>query len=177
MPRPKKADPWVVRTQPEVARFFGVAPDTITRAWRRAGMPGKAGAWDLREILLWRDERFGGRTKPESTAAPAGAESRAEAERRRATADADLRELRARRAAKDLVPVQPVQAVLVRHANEAKAILDQVPDRVLGALPTKMKAATRRRIHAQCRQIVDDACTAVADSVAVLAETVETESG
>lgn len=52
-------DPWIVRTLADVARFFGVRLQTVKGDWRGNGMPGQAGAWDLREIVAWRNERQG----------------------------------------------------------------------------------------------------------------------
>ncbi|HWA99296.1 MAG TPA: hypothetical protein VG713_12425, partial [Pirellulales bacterium] len=48
---------WVVRSLREVAEFFDVSPGTVRSDWRGSGMPGRNGAWDLREILRWRDSR------------------------------------------------------------------------------------------------------------------------
>lgn len=48
---------WEVGSLREVAEFFGVALSTVKGEWRPARMPGKAGAWDLKEILAWRDAR------------------------------------------------------------------------------------------------------------------------
>lgn len=50
--------PWVVRTQKQVAEFFGVRAQTV-RQWRQDGMPGAAKAWDLREIFEWWKRRLG----------------------------------------------------------------------------------------------------------------------
>ena len=50
----KKARPktYLVRNLGEVARFFGVAPNTVDK-WRTRGMPGKSMAWDLSAIAQW----------------------------------------------------------------------------------------------------------------------------
>jgi hypothetical protein len=42
------------RTLTEVAAEFGVESTTLRANWRQQGMPGKAGAWPLAEILIWR---------------------------------------------------------------------------------------------------------------------------
>lgn len=51
------SEPWIVRTLDQVAAFFDRSREAI-KDWRRKGMPGRAGAWDLRAILRWRDERL-----------------------------------------------------------------------------------------------------------------------
>jgi len=41
------------RTRSEVAKAFGVAEETV-KDWRRKGMPGKPGSYDLAAIFWWR---------------------------------------------------------------------------------------------------------------------------
>ena len=48
----KKKSRWTAANQAEVGEFFGVSMDTIA-AWRKKGMPGVSGRYDLREILVW----------------------------------------------------------------------------------------------------------------------------
>src|ERR1700676_909876 len=48
--QPTKQPTWIVATLREVAEAFGVAPSTVRAEWRSAGMPGRAGQWDLAEI-------------------------------------------------------------------------------------------------------------------------------
>ena len=161
-----RVEPWVVARLADVARFFSRSVDTIKGEWRRGGMPGKSGAWDLREILQWRDERFGIGEVP----APEGEETRAAANRRRDIAQATLVELKARQRAGELVELEAVRRLFVQHINEAKAIFGQVPDRVIACLPSRTKAVIRRRVHEQTRVIVDDTCKALADLLAVTGE-------
>ncbi len=49
----------VVKTLPEVAAAFNMAPQSVKGDWRDGGMPGRPGRWDLAEILCWRIERDG----------------------------------------------------------------------------------------------------------------------
>jgi|GEM_PF-6820635 len=49
----------VVRYLREVAEFLGLQPTTM-KGWRRAGMPGWAGRYDLLEVALWRIKRIKG---------------------------------------------------------------------------------------------------------------------
>ncbi len=52
--RTKKQDtpPWMLSSQAKVAEFFGVSPRTVD-SWRRSGMPGENGKWNLQKILFW----------------------------------------------------------------------------------------------------------------------------
>jgi hypothetical protein len=49
----------VVKTMPEVAAAFDMAPQSVKGDWRDGGMPGRPGHWDLAEILAWRIVRDG----------------------------------------------------------------------------------------------------------------------
>ena len=53
--------------------------------------------------------------------------------------------------------------LFIRHVYEAKALVDQVPDRVMAALPAKTQAKTRKRVHGEVLRIVDDACRSLAE--------------
>lgn len=48
----KKPKRWTAANQAEVGEFFGVSLDTVA-TWRKKGMPGIAGRYDLRDILAW----------------------------------------------------------------------------------------------------------------------------
>ena len=153
----RDSEPWIVRTLADVARFFSKSPATIKTEWRRRGMPGKSGGWDLREIFEWREGHR------EHTGAKNEGESRFEAERRKAVADADMAERKAAQQAGELIEVTPIIRLFTRHVNEAKAIMDQLADRVLSLLPAKTTPKTRRRVREECRKILDDACRSLGD--------------
>lgn len=48
----KKAKRWVAANQAELAEFFRCSIDTIA-SWRKKGMPGTPGRYDLSEVLAW----------------------------------------------------------------------------------------------------------------------------
>jgi phage terminase Nu1 subunit (DNA packaging protein) len=50
--QPANSTEYIVSTQNDVANFFHRALPTI-RDWKKAGMPGKAGAWNLSDIAAW----------------------------------------------------------------------------------------------------------------------------
>lgn len=43
---------WQAQNQTEVAEFFGVSVDTV-HLWRKKGMPGSSGRYDLHDVLAW----------------------------------------------------------------------------------------------------------------------------
>ena len=141
-----------------VAEFFGRSLDTVKGEWRPNGMPGRARQWDLREILAWRDERQASRA-----AARAVDETTIDAERRRAVAAANREERRDRQEAGELVEVDAVRRLIVQHVNEARSILEQLPDQTIACLPAATKSATRRRVKREAGELVRDACNTLAD--------------
>lgn len=48
---------WTVSRLADVAQFFGVSAATVKNDWRANNMPGKPGAWNLAEIVAWRESR------------------------------------------------------------------------------------------------------------------------
>lgn len=48
----KKIDPWIVKTQSQIAAFFDVSLQCVG-LWRSAGMPGSPKNYDLSKILIW----------------------------------------------------------------------------------------------------------------------------
>lgn len=158
-PGPSKAGrPWIVDSLAQVAEFFARSIDTIKGEWRANGMPGSARRWDLAQILAWRDER-----QQKTAAVRATDQGVVEAERRRAVAEANRAERRDRREAGDLVEVEEVRRLFAQHVNAARSILEQIPDRVIAALPQGTRAAARRRTQSQARRIVADCCDTLAD--------------
>ena len=144
-------EPWIVGSLADVARFFRVHPDTV-RTWRRQGLPGDKGAWNLSAIVAWREGRR--RATPEMI--PGAAEGRFEADARKATADADLYEMKRDQRRGDLIDVDTVTRVYARHATHARALWEQAPDRLLGLLPATATGDDKRRFRAEATRIIED---------------------
>jgi len=151
-------EPWVVARLADVARFFGRSLATVKGDWRPGGMPGRAGAWDLKAILQWRDG-----AAQAATPAAAGDQSKADAERRKAIAEAAIAERKERLLAGKLIELEPVRRLFVRHVEEAKALMGQIPDRVAAALPAKTAAKIRKSAREEARRVIDDVCESLAD--------------
>jgi len=139
-----------VRTQAEIANHFGVADRTVAY-WRGRGMPGEPGDYDLDEIEAWREREGLARVDANSV--------KAEGQR----IDNELKQLKLDQARGTLVAIDVIVRLFIRHIHEAKAILDQVPDRAVSALPAKTPRKIRTSVRAECRKIVDGACQSIAD--------------
>lgn len=78
------------RTLPEVARAFGISPNTVSQSWRQSGMPGVAGNYHAAAIVRWVLQR-------NAKAAVKAADRGDDLEKRQAIADARKSELQVER--------------------------------------------------------------------------------
>lgn len=149
---PQPDAPNIVTTRKQVAAHFGKSLDTI-KDWREKGMPGSPGHYDLAEILRWRDANVGPSGRNEN-----GDACRAEAERRRAWAEAEIKEAKAAKLRGETAGIDEI-ARLFRHvANHARAVFEQLPQQTLGMLPAIGQPVTAddlRRIRAGVEKGVD----------------------
>ena len=137
----------------EVANHFDVSERAV-QYWRSKGMPGDLGRFDLDEIDAWRQER-GLVSKQE----PSGVRARL------LEIEAQTKELRYQQMAGEVVELDPISRVTVRHIHEAKAVLERIPDEVLAVLPAKTPARVRRAVRVEVFDLIDAACQMLADTV------------
>lgn len=170
-PRPGSR-PWIVTTLAAVAEFFGVSPETV-KDWREKGMPGIAGGpghlgrYDLAEILQWRDANIGGTGRNDARIRN---ESRAEADRRKAWAAARSAELGLRREEREVVEADTIARYYLRLQGTARGLFEQIPDRLLAALPQTATAADKRRFRDTAEKAIGDICASMQASIEKLAE-------
>lgn len=131
-----------------LARFFGVTVQAV-RVWRDSGLPAIGpDRFDLDAVVQWRLGRI--------RSSPAGDQlARAKA----ATAELALRERLG-----EVAPTEPLLRRLQRRINEAKAILNQLPDAVAAAA---IEAGAPRdlagRLHQRAADVLDRTLQSVAD--------------
>lgn len=154
-PAASSGPPWIVATQQQVAGFFGNSLETI-KDWREKGMPGEPGGpnapgrYDLSAILRWRDATIGPSGRNET-----GDASRSEADRRRAWAEAQRSELELAVERGQVAPVADMLREWSHAATHARALLEQVPDRLLAALPPGSDGDQRRRFRDEAEKAID----------------------
>jgi len=73
-------------------------------------------------------------------------------------------ELKRKQLSGDLVEVDLVARQSERRITHAKALLAQVPDRVLGLLPKEVKPATRKQLRGRLAEMIDDVLFALAEA-------------
>lgn len=151
----------IAKTLGQVAKHFGVKPREVDR-WVAAGMPGVPGNsaipghLDLMEIAAWLEEN---ELNIKRDKEPSGPRARLlEIETR-------TKELRYQQLAGEVVELDPISRVTVRHIHEAKAVLERIPDEVLAVLPAKTPARVRRAIRVEVFDLIDASCQMLADTI------------
>jgi excisionase family DNA binding protein len=143
----------VVGSYGDVANHFGVSERTV-QYWKNKGMPGEPGYFNLDAVKLWREEQ--GQTSGTST-------TTSQARERLIEIEVETKALRLAILQGNLVELDQVRRLLVRHVHEAKSVLERVPDLVLAELPVKTPKRIKRRIRATVTRLLDDACELLAD--------------
>ncbi len=155
----ESADGEYFATYIEVGRHYDVSERAVAQ-WSALGMPGERGFYPRSQIDAWLQTHcLGpycvGRNHNDDD------ESRREADRRKAWAEAELRELDLATKRKSLVEVDDVVREYKHHATHARALLEQLPDRLLGFLPAHSTGDDKRHFR-------NEAAKAVASVVDVL---------
>lgn len=134
----------------DVAKHFDVAVRTVSN-WRASGMPSEPGRFDLAEIAAWRAAQGAdrqGQIKPRD---------------RLNEADAQLKELKLARARGELVPVEAVVRLFLRHIGEANVHLRQLPEEIVGEFRQFAPPDHLARLRQTVQGRVDAACSVLAE--------------
>lgn len=165
-------EPWIVESLAQVGEFFGKAENTI-KVWRERGMPGDPGGpgdhgrYNLKECLVWRDATVASSGRDEG--AETGKETRADGDRRKSLAEAEIKEMKAAVMRGELIDVDDVAREYVHSATHTRAMLEQIPHRFMSGLVGKCPHCNepvysgddKRRILDANKRHVDDAMEAV----------------
>lgn len=142
----------LTKTQAEVAKHFGVSERTV-RSWIGQGMPTEGKGYDVAAIEQWLDRVGLGRRAEKASRA------------KLAEVEAQIKTVKLHRLRGELIELDTVRRLFVRHISEAKSVLEQVPDRVLAVLPAAVAAKDRTRVRAEVVGILDAACRSLADTL------------
>lgn len=145
----------IARTLGEIARHFEVAERTVAY-WRGRGMPGSPGAYDLEEIAAWREREGLTRSDEDS--------ERSQLLR----IEAQTKQAKLERLLGELAPREPIRRAVVRYNQEAKTLLEQIPEAIYAKLPPQAPAAdqwdeARMAVFAAAKRLVASTCQALAD--------------
>lgn len=141
----------IVTGRAQLAKHFGVSNRTIGY-WQESGMPHGQGVYDLDTVAAWLKQ-----TGIQQASADPGAKAQLLA------VQVKIAELKLARLGGELVEIEVARRLFVRHIHEAKAILNQIPDRVLAALPAAAVKTLRQTIRRQTAGVVRAACQSLSD--------------
>jgi len=130
------------------AKAIGVHERTL-KTWLKAGCPGKPGAYDVAAIAEWHEANVGS-TRDDSSEKTRWAAEKLKANARKAKLEVD-------RLLGRLVDVEIPAREFAAHIVEAKALLEQLPDRFLSYVPglsPATKKAVRQRAKAAIRDVL-----------------------
>lgn len=139
----------IVKTLAEVAQYFGVTPRYVSE-WKARGCPGfTPGAYDLKQIEVWKNENIQTLDRTADTD---------DARARRATAEADLAELKAAQARGALMRWKDAAEIMEAYIAEAKSHLEQLPDWLMSVVepPRGRKRAVRQQVRQRIHEILAD---------------------
>lgn len=125
---------YVVGSLGAVATFFGVSRDTVRKDWQAREMPGAKGRYDLAAIARWRIARAEADAFDGEGAGDLKGRL-AEADVRKAEADAATKELNLRERRGELVSRAAVSAELAQVLASVRGRLEQMPRELAGAIP------------------------------------------
>lgn len=145
-----------MRTQLDVAAHYKVSEDCV-RKWRKHGMPGKQGEWDLDEIEAWR-RRHARQTRPQNgnpDQSPPGKGSE-DRSTRKAEAETMLSELKAAKAAllmrrefERLCELDDVEAFLSEWLTWTREQLMKIPVDIMDGYPDDIRPILQEDLNAR----------------------------
>ncbi len=151
---------WIAKTLTDVAQFFDVAHGTA-KEWRRNGMPGNPGAFDLAAIYRWlRDRR-----DASPTTAAATIDAKKALEVRRLEEDIRARERENDKEEGQLIDRRQVESELAIAIIDARKIFEQLPAKLTPMLPREFDSV----ITAEVRRLIYSALNELGDRMAVIA--------
>ncbi len=157
-------------THTEVGQHFGVSERTVAK-WIARGMPGESGAYPRSQMDAWLEANHFGPYVDRNE----NGKDRGSAERRKAMADADIKELKASQLRRKLVEVDDMVREYRHHATHARALLEQLPDRLLGFLPANATGDDKRHFRDEAAKAVDSVVEVLHDWLIERANQLEAE--
>lgn len=129
------------------------------------GMPrARSGGYCVEDCRQWIAENVRPTGRAERSAGAAAAEGdRPYWETYKVREQALQEEIRRKQLDGELVDVDDVARLAERRIGHAKALLEQLPDRLLGVLPKQVAGAARKSLRTRVAEMIDDVLTALAE--------------
>lgn len=151
----------IVHTEQAVADQFGKRSAGTIGHYKRRGMPyvghpgNRPNDYDLDEIAKWMEsEGLLGHTD----------EDRERAEIARI--EKEIKQIKLDKLRGELVELEPVRRLVVRQIHLARTHLEQLPDRLVAALPASSPSKLAKRIRQHATDAIDVVCRSLAEQLA-----------
>lgn len=160
--------PQVATTRAEASLLLDVNLRTLATWLIDPTFPGKAGSpgrqdgyFPIAEINAWREARFGADRR---SGGPSDEVSSAKL--RKTLIECDREQYEFERELKTILDYEETARLIARQIATAKALLEQMPDKVDSRLPAKFGPKTRRRVRRAIAEVLDETMQALAEMAA-----------
>lgn len=151
--KPKNPPAQIAKTRAELAKALGRKSVRSIGEYIAAGMPGKAGAYDVEVCRTWIAENI--RTAPTETPAAGGVlEQIKRAELEIKKQDARARKLKTDRLANQLYSAEDIELGAAELTSRIKLRLEQLPDEVAQCVAAKERGVVRERVTQVIEQLL-----------------------
>lgn len=155
-----------MKTLAEVARHFGVSYDTVRKEWRKQGMPGKPGRYDLVAIEQWKRLRLREPLAVDEAEAAGEVETELKLLRRKRAAEARIKEAEARKRefdervrAGEVLDKATVSQIYAQLIITAKQRFGQIPESCMPLWPKSHRVEWAEEL----RRMIDNVLKEMAD--------------
>jgi len=158
-------EPGVLRNRTEVARHYGVNEDTVSAWHRRDGFPGRRATPEGHTDGYYRTDEIDAWLATRAPHAHGGGS--VESERAKLISiQCRERELRLQKAQGELIEVETVKAFMARMINQAGALIDELPDRVMSHLQADLSTELRECVRGDMTGVAADLRTLLGELAA-----------
>ena len=153
-----------MRNRPQLAAAIGRGVRQITEYLQR-GMPReRRGGYCIEDCAAWIAANIRPTGRAEHGPEPeASGEKRSYWECYKTREQALVEEIKRRQLEGELVDADDAARLAERRIGHAKALLEQIPDRILGLLPKQVAIAARKNLRARVAEMIEDVLTALAE--------------
>lgn len=158
----------VATTIAEAAILLGVSTRVFADWLKDSTFPGKSGTpgrrdgyFPIEQIQTWHQATHGISARSSSSDAEAAASKKLKAQ-----IQCDLEQLELERELATIADAAEIEKFLLRTISTVKAILGELPDKLLSRLPGKINRETRQKSRAAAVEVVGDALNAIAELIA-----------
>ena len=148
----------IVKSLREVAERCCVSVDTVNE-WRKRGMPGNPGSWDLTEIANWRSEKIVAKKATINTKQEGLAEERIKSDLRLKKVRAEREEAKLRKELGDLIDRHDVDQFFSEFFTELRRQSQRIPQEMCLGYPADIKDSLQEDIKSRIEMLLNSMAT------------------